>query len=125
MLFRTIGDRTMEAWSLPHARHARTSGSARSTKATRTIQDALRLFHASGDVAGITLALDDLASVAVARGDLPRAARLWGAARALSSAGAVGLADFVDEQFDESTARRTSATSSRRPTWSATRARAG
>jgi len=58
------------------------------------------LFHASGDVAGITLAIDDLASVAVARNDLPRAARLWGAARALSSAGAITLADMVDENFE-------------------------
>jgi hypothetical protein len=51
-------------------------------------------------VAGITLALDDLASVAVARGELPRAARLWGAARALSSAGGILLADLVDTQFE-------------------------
>jgi hypothetical protein len=40
------------------------------------------------------------ASLAVAEDDLPRAARLWGAARALSSAGGVGLADFVDERFN-------------------------
>ena len=38
--------------------------------------------------------------MAVAEDDLPRAARLWGAARALSSAGGVLLADFVDEQFE-------------------------
>jgi hypothetical protein len=59
----------------------------------------MRLFHGFGDVAGITLALADFASLAIANGDLPRAARLWGAARALSSAGGVGLADFVDRQF--------------------------
>ena len=61
---------------------------------------AIRLFHQYGDVAGITLALDDFAAIAVAEDDLPRAARLWGAARALSSAGGVGLADFVDQQYD-------------------------
>ena len=60
---------------------------------------------AAGDVAGITLALDDLASEAVGRGDLPRAARLWGAARALSSAGGVGLADIVDAQYESTTGR--------------------
>jgi len=46
---------------------------------------------------------DDLelaAAVAVAEDDFPRAARLWGAARALSSAGGVRLADFVDEQYE-------------------------
>ena len=53
-----------------------------------------------GDVAGLTLTLDDFASIAIADGDLPRAARLWGAARALSAAGGVGLADFVDSQFE-------------------------
>jgi hypothetical protein len=51
-------------------------------------------------VAGITLALDDFASIAIASGDVTRAARLWGAARALSAAGGVGLADFVDSQFE-------------------------
>jgi hypothetical protein len=64
------------------------------------VSEALRLFHTFGDVAGITLALDDFASLAVSKDDLPRAARLWGAARALSSAGGVGLADFVDQQFE-------------------------
>jgi hypothetical protein len=61
---------------------------------------AIRLFHGAGDVAGITLGLDDLAGAAAATGDLPRAARLWGAARALSSASGVRLADLVDTQVD-------------------------
>jgi hypothetical protein len=68
------------------------------------------LFHQAGDVAGIRLVLYVLASVAAGLGDLPRAARLSGAARALSSAGGVGLADFVDQQYETSgrpTARRT------------------
>jgi tetratricopeptide (TPR) repeat protein len=98
-LFREIGDRTMEAWAL----HMLGSSSIRIgevDEGEHDSEDALRLFHASGDVAGITLAIDDLASVAVARGDLPRAARLWGAARALSSAGGILLADQVDSQFE-------------------------
>jgi predicted ATPase/class 3 adenylate cyclase len=98
-LFRVIGDRTMEAWAL----HMLGSSSIRIgevDEGEHDSEDALRLFHASGDVAGITLAIDDLASVAVARGDLPRAARLWGAARALSSAGGILLADQVDSQFE-------------------------
>ncbi|HEX5824260.1 MAG TPA: adenylate/guanylate cyclase domain-containing protein [Candidatus Limnocylindrales bacterium] len=97
--FSRIGDRTMEAWSL----HMLGTAQLRSKKLDESranVDRALRLFHAFGDVAGITLALDDFASLAVAMDDLPRAARLWGAARALSSAGGVGLADFVDQQFE-------------------------
>ena len=100
-LFRQIGDRTMEAWSL----HMLGSSNVRVGEVDEgdaNLQEALRLFHASGDVAGITLVLDDLASVAVAHGDLPRAARMWGSARALSSAGAIGLADLVEQQFEMS-----------------------
>jgi predicted ATPase/class 3 adenylate cyclase len=98
-IFRRIGDRTMEAWSL----HMVSTAQIRAhevDEARQNSSQALRLFHAYGDVAGITLALDDVAAIAVAEGDLPRAARLWGAARALSSAGGVRLADFVDEQFE-------------------------
>ncbi len=97
--FRRIGERTMEAWS----HHMLGTAQIRVgplTEARRNIESAMRLFHGFGDVAGITLCLDDFASIAIADGDLERAARLWGAARALSSAGGVGLADFVDSQFD-------------------------
>jgi predicted ATPase/class 3 adenylate cyclase len=98
-IFRRVGDRTMEAWSL-HMLGSSRLRVAELDQGEREVSDALRLFHASGDVAGITLALDDIASVAVAHGDLPRAARLWGAARALSSAGGIVLADLVDSQFE-------------------------
>jgi hypothetical protein len=98
-IFRRIGELTMEAWSLHMLSTARIKGTA-FDQARADASDALRLFHAFGDVAGITLVLDDFASLAVAEDDLPRAARLWGAARALSSAGGVGLADFVDERFN-------------------------
>jgi predicted ATPase/class 3 adenylate cyclase len=98
-IFRRIGDRTMEAWSLHMVSTALIR--ARDVEGSRrNAGEALRLFHAFGDVAGMTLAVDDFAALAVADGDLPRAARLWGAARALSSAGGVGLADFVDRQFE-------------------------
>ncbi len=96
-IFRRIGDRTMEAWSL----HMLSTALIRAQETEESRRDAfaaLRLFHQYGDVAGITLALDDFAAIAIADGDVPRAARLWGAARALSSASGVGLADFVDEQ---------------------------
>jgi hypothetical protein len=98
-IFARLGDRTMEAWSL----HMHSTALIRAEQLELSRQDAgnaLRLFHSFGDVAGITLSLDDFASLAVAGGDLPRAARLWGAARALSSAGGVGLADFVDKTYE-------------------------
>ena len=98
-IFRRIGDRTMEGWSL-HMLGTAQLRMREVDEARRNIAEALRLFHLYGDVAGITLALDDFAAIAVADADLPRAARLWGAARALSSAGGVGLADFVDSQFE-------------------------
>jgi predicted ATPase/class 3 adenylate cyclase len=98
-LFRQVGDRTMEAWSL-HMLGSSRIRAGDTEPGQAEVEEALRLFHASGDVAGITLAVDDLASVAVAHGDLPRAARLWGAARALSSAGGILLADLVDTQFE-------------------------
>ena len=96
--FQRLGDRTMEAWS----HHMLATGFVRSGTVNDSrdhMEAAMRLFHGFGDVAGITLVLDDFASLAIAEQDLPRAARLWGAARALSSAGGVGLADFVDRQF--------------------------
>ncbi|MFL5776822.1 MAG: ATP-binding protein [Chloroflexota bacterium] len=98
-LFRRVGDRTMEAWAL-HMLGSSRVRAGKTDEGEHEIEEALRLFHASGDVAGITLAIDDLASVATAHGDLPRAARLWGAARALSSAGGILLADVVDQQFE-------------------------
>jgi predicted ATPase/class 3 adenylate cyclase len=98
-IFRRVGDRTMEAWSL-HMLSTALVKAREIDESRRDITEALHLFHRFGDVAGITLALDDFAAIAVAEDDLPRAARLWGAARALSSAGGVGLADFVDTQYE-------------------------
>ncbi|MEA2547727.1 MAG: hypothetical protein QOE42_325 [Chloroflexota bacterium] len=98
-VFRRLGDRTMEAWS-HHMLGTAQIRTGSSEASQRNVEAALRLFHGYGDVAGITLCLDDFASIAIANGDVPRAARLWGAARALSAAGGVGLADFVDTQFE-------------------------
>ena len=97
--FARVGDRTMEAW----AQHTLGSGLLRRGEkedAGEPLRAALRHFHGAGDISGIAIAFDDLASESVAFDDLPRAARLWGAARALSSAGGVGLADFVSEQWE-------------------------
>ncbi len=98
-VFRRLGDRTMEAWS-HHMLGIAQIRFGQLDEARRNGHAAMRLFHGFGDVAGITLSLDDFASIAIAAGDLLRAAKLWGAARALSAAGGVGLADFVDSQFE-------------------------
>ena len=49
---------------------------------------------------GLTLTLDDLSAVAVADGDLPRAARLRGAARNLTTETGAGLAVYVEDTFE-------------------------
>ena len=60
-----------------------------------------RHFHAAGDIAGLTLTLYDLASVAVQNDDLPRAARLRGAARNLTTETGTGLATFTETAFEQ------------------------
>jgi len=62
---------------------------------------ALRFFHEAGDVGGITLILDDLASIAVADGDGPRAGRLSGAARHLQAMSGTALAMYVEENYSQ------------------------
>ena len=99
-IFRRGGDRTMEAWSLHMLGSAllRTGHLDGSREATR---HALRHFHEAGDAAGITLVLDDLSAVAVADGDMPRAARLRGAARNLTVETGAGLAGFIETWYEE------------------------
>ena len=50
---------------------------------------------------GITLTLDDLASIAVSAGDTPRAGRLYGAARHLQATSGTTLAVFVEETYKQ------------------------
>ncbi len=99
-LFRAVGDVTMEAWS----QHMLGSGLARlgrTDEARPIIRHALRHFYDASDAAGIALLFDDLASLAVTDGDLPRAARLRGAARRLTATTGAELASFVDTQFEQ------------------------
>ncbi len=98
-IFRSLGDRTMEAWSL----HMLGTGLLRQkevAEAREHIIHAMRHFHAASDTAGITLSLDDLSSVAVVDGDLPRAARLRGAARNLTAVTGTGLAGYVEDLYE-------------------------
>ena len=64
------------------------------------VQHAVRHFYAAGDASGLTLTLDDLSAVAVVDGDLPRAARLRGAARNLTTETGAQLAGFIEDTFE-------------------------
>jgi predicted ATPase/class 3 adenylate cyclase len=98
--FRHVGDRTMEAWALHMLGGAQTRlGDL--VAAGDNLEHALRHFHSAGDTAGLTLVLDDLASLALAREDAERAARLWGAARNLTNATGASLAGFVDGWIEQ------------------------
>ena len=98
-IFRRTGDRTMEAWSL-HMLGTSLIRTGEFSEARQDIVHAIRHFHAAGDAAGITLTLDDLSALAVAEGDLVRAARLRGAARSLTAQTGTGLASFVEDSYE-------------------------
>jgi hypothetical protein len=98
-LFRSVGDVTMEAWSL-HMLGSALLRQGRAGEAGEVIRHAVRHFYEASDAAGMALVLDDLHSHAVSAGDLPRAARLYGAARRLTAATGAELAGFVDDQFE-------------------------
>ncbi len=100
-IFERTGDVTMRAWSL----HMLGSGLlrlGRFEEARALLRDAITHFHRAGDISGIAMVFDDLASEAMGTDDPARAARLFGAARALSSAGGVRLADFTESTFESS-----------------------
>jgi hypothetical protein len=91
----------MEAWSL-HMLSSALIRQHRTDEARDAGAHAMAHFHAAGDVAGLTLTLFDLASVAVQGDDLPRAARLRGAAKNLTAETGAGLATFTETAFEES-----------------------
>jgi predicted ATPase/class 3 adenylate cyclase len=98
-LHREAGHRTMEAWSLHML--ALTVAAQRKWEEARAIAShALQHFHEAGDVAGVTLVLDDLAIVALGTGDVQRAGRIWGAARHLQQSTGTALADYVQQTVD-------------------------
>ncbi len=98
-LFRDVGDATMEAWAL-HMLGSALLRVGDHEEARDDIAHAIRHFHAAGDAAGLTLTLDDMSSLAVADGDLPRAARLRGAARSLTTETGANLAGMVEELYE-------------------------
>jgi predicted ATPase/class 3 adenylate cyclase len=97
-LHRSGGNRTMEAWSL-HMLALSLVSQKRSAEATTAAREALARFQEAGDVAGITLVLDDLSGTALFDNDLPRAGRMWGAARHLQEITGTDLASFSETGF--------------------------
>jgi hypothetical protein len=89
----------MEAWSL-HMLGTGLMRSGRVDEARAHLVNAMRLFHAAGDAAGITMVLGDLSAIAVADGAYPRAARLRGAARNLTAVTGAQLADRSEELLE-------------------------
>jgi hypothetical protein len=98
-MFREVGDLTMEAWGL-HMLGTALLRNGDVAEARGHIEHAIRHFYAAGDASGLTLTLDDLSAIAVAEGDLPRAARLRGAARNLTIETGAQLAGFVEDTFE-------------------------
>ncbi|HUG29052.1 MAG TPA: adenylate/guanylate cyclase domain-containing protein [Candidatus Limnocylindria bacterium] len=98
--FRQVGDRTMEAWSL-HMLGGALLRREQPDESRPYLREALRHFFEAGDAAGITMVVDDLSSQALADEDHVRAARLWGAARALTAATGAGLAGFTDGWIEQ------------------------
>jgi predicted ATPase/class 3 adenylate cyclase len=94
-LQRETGQRTMEAWSL-HMLALVTFARDHAQPSLGYAQQSLRHFRDGGDVAGITLVLDDLASIAVVQGDGARAARLYGGARHLQQSTGTDLANVAE-----------------------------
>jgi len=97
-LHRETGQRTMEAWSL-HMLALVQVGHGEFVESAVHAREGLKIFQDAGDVGGITLVLDDLASIAVGAGDFPRAGRLYGAARNLQAKSGTMLANYVEETY--------------------------
>ena len=96
--FRQVGDVTMEAWSL-HQLGSAVLRLGELDTSRSILLEALRHFYDASDASGLALVFDDLSAQAVADEDVPRAARLRGAARRLTAATGAELAGFVDEHL--------------------------
>ena len=99
-IFREVGDRTMEAWALHMLGTAllRNGHGRRGAGPHRPRASATSTRPATPS--GLTLTFDDMSAVAVADGDLPRAARLRGAARNLTVETGAQLAGYVEDTFE-------------------------
>ena len=92
-LNQAVGQRTMEGWSL-HMLALALIAQERADEALDLELMAMRIFQQAGDVAGITLALDNLSGLSLRSGDDDRGARLWAGARHLEATTGTGIAAF-------------------------------
>ena len=104
-LFSATEDETMVAWA-HHMLGTALLRAQQTDEAAEHIGPALDHFEAAGDATALTLVLDDFSALARVQGDLPRSARLHGAARALAMTTGANLSDLVDE-LDEAVSIRT------------------
>lgn len=98
----TIFRESNDAFSLGWALHWRGLIAMRSgdlVTARSYLGEGLRLFADATDVSGITFLLDDFSALAVAEGDVQRAACLSGAAAALESSSGTDLAGFLSSLY--------------------------
>ena len=104
VLFQAAGDRTMESWAR-HMLGLALVAQEQTDEAKRHVVHAVRHFHAASDVAGLSLTLYDLSSIAVQEGDLERAARLRGGAANLSTETGTTLGVFTEDAFEAARTR--------------------
>jgi predicted ATPase/class 3 adenylate cyclase len=107
-LFSATDDNTMVAWS-QHMLGTALLRTRQVDEAATQLRPAMLQFEAAGDATALTLVLDDYSALAAARGDMPRSARLHGAARALALTTGANLSNLVDE-LDEANAIPTTRT---------------
>ena len=94
-LNRRIGDRFSLGWAM-HTRITVAIAEHDPQVASKLTREALEIFSSAGDLSGITLLLDDAASVAKLQGDTIRAVRLAGAAARLQAETGAALASIVN-----------------------------
>ncbi len=90
-LSRKVGDTFMTAWAL-HMLGSTEVHTGHLASSWGHLREAIEMMRAAGETTGLVLALDDFSDLANAAGDLPRAARLAGAARSLEDATGTRLA---------------------------------
>jgi predicted ATPase/class 3 adenylate cyclase len=93
-LARRSGDTFMTGWSL-HMLGSAEVHTGRLSSSHEHMLEAMRLMRAAGEMTGLVIAFDDISYLSAAAGDLPRSARLAGAARALEEATGARLAGIT------------------------------
>lgn len=94
--FRRLDDSFSLGWAL-HLAGVLAMKAGDFAGARAAFREGLSLFDDARDVSGIALLLDDLSSLALADGDVPRAAQLAGGAALLQKQSGTGLAEVINE----------------------------